>query len=124
MICFRTLAKDRMRLYRHSTMCSTAMQMFLNCNRHYWCCVPMKNIDADKDDHIHVEIPTTINHPSIRTDEEVQCFINNLPLPPIGYRYSQRQHYEQYLFFKYQRDLIPPSPHLDLYNATIVFICT
>lgn len=136
------MAKDRMRLYRHSTMCGKAVQMFLNCNSHYWCCVPMKNADADQDDFIHVEIPSIVHrshnnshkteplndqrllNSSLRTDDEVQSFIDHLPIPPAGYRYSQRQQAEQYLFFKYKRDLLPPSPHLDLYNATIVFVCT
>ena len=131
-----------MRLYRHSTLCGTAMQMFLDCNPQYWCCVPMKHIDAQNDDCIYQQIHSTINildahhrhentidhQPSInraniRGDEEVQWYMDSLPLPPAGYRFSQRQQHQQYLFFKYNQDFIMPSSHLDLYNATIIFVC-
>ncbi len=132
-----TLTKDRMRLYRHSTLCGTAMQMFLNCNPHYWCCVPMKNIDANNDDSIYHQRPSTINiinghqqhentienNQSFRTHDEIQWFMDNLPLPPHGYRFSQRQRNEQYLFFQNKQDLTMPSSYLDLYNATIIFVC-
>jgi hypothetical protein len=132
-----------MRLYRHSTLCGTAVQMFLDCNSQYWCCVPMKDNDAHNDDLVYAQMPKTINiinghrvndHPSLdygastaeaqvaRTDEETQWYVDNLPIPPTGYRFSQRQRFEQYLFFKYQQDLMTPCSHLDLYNATIVFV--
>lgn len=121
-----------MRLYRHSTLCGTAMQMFLDCNPQYWCCVPMKHTVAENDDRIYQQIPSTINiianqssinRKNIRGDEEVQWYMYNLPLPPAGYRFSQRQQHQQYLFFKYNQDFIMPSSHLDLYNATIIFVC-
>ena len=89
----------------------------------------MKNIDATNDDSIYTPTSTHIYDPSsqntelIRSDEEIQWYVDNLPSPPHGYRFSQRQRDEQYLFFKFKRDLITPSSHLDLYNATIVFVC-
>ena len=138
-----------MRLYRHSTLCRTAMQMFLNCNPQYWCFVPVNNMDADNDDIVYTQMGSpTINiishHYSydenyldeksavsvtaatdVRSDEETQWLVDNLPVPPLGYRFTQRQRYQQYTFFKNKQDLFaPPSSHLDLYNATIVFVCT
>ena len=132
-----------MRLYRHSTLCETAMQMFLECNPQYWCCVPMKDTDANNADRVYAQIATTRNcmnnvyladdstedqsstiAPLMRTDEETKWYVDNLPLPPNGYRFSSRQRNEQYLFFKNKQDLNKPSPHLDLYNATIVFVRT
>lgn len=118
-----------MRLYRHSTLCSTAVQMFLQWNPQYWSCIPMKEIDANEDDHLYTAMCTNIVHLSMdetlltRTDEQIQLCIDRLPVPPSGYRFSQRQRDEQQLFFKYKRDLIPPLSHHDLYRSTILFVC-
>ena len=30
-----------MLLYKHSARCSSVIQIFLDCNPHYWCFVPM-----------------------------------------------------------------------------------
>ena len=145
----RTLAKDRMRLYRHSTCCSTAMQMFLICNPQYWCFVPMKEMDADFDDIAYVPTcspiinilseyhinenslndlplsPSATSAIDVRNGEETQWMVDNLPVPPSGYRFTRRQRFEQYQFFQNKQDLYaPPSSHLDLYNATIVFVRT
>ena len=122
----RTLVKDRMRLYRHSTLCSTAIQMFLQLNRNYWCCIPMKKLDAIEDDQLYRAMCTTIHEETtiMRSEEDTQWYIDHLPKPPDGYRFSQRQCNEQYLFFKYKCDLIPLSSHFHLYNATILFVCT
>ena len=117
-----------MRLYRHSTLCSTAIQMFLRCNPQYWCCVPMKESDAKQEDRLYAQKHQSLFDPPAeemifdRSDREIQTYIDHLPSPPRGCRFSQRQRDEQYLFFKNKRDLIPPSVHLDLYNATIIFV--
>ena len=115
-----------MRLYRHSTMCGTAVQMFLECNPQYWCCVPMKDVDAKNDNLVYTDDSiaprlSTIAE-RVRCDEEAQLCVDNLPVPPLGYRFSRRQRDEQYLFFKNKQDLTKPSSDLDLYNATIVFV--
>jgi hypothetical protein len=39
----RSLSKDSMALYKHSTHCSSAMQWFLDENPEYWPFVPIEN---------------------------------------------------------------------------------
>lgn len=86
----------------------------------------MKDIDADQDDQLYTAmciVDMIDEHESIRTDEQIQWHINNLTLPPPSYRYSQRQRDEQYLFFKYKRDLLPISNQFHLYQSKILFVC-
>ncbi|CAF5146084.1 unnamed protein product, partial [Rotaria sp. Silwood1] len=42
------LAKDRMKLYQHSTQCPVAMQIFLDANPQYWRFVPMPLEEAER----------------------------------------------------------------------------
>lgn len=41
MIYLRDLMADQMLLYKHSTRCPSAIQMFLDCNPQYWKFVPV-----------------------------------------------------------------------------------
>jgi hypothetical protein len=118
--------KDRMRLYRHSSLCSTAMQLFLDHNPDYWCLVPMKSNDADRDDQamtssMHDVI--CLSGTSVRNDGEVQAFSSNVPASMTGYRFSIRQKNEQRHFFTNKLDLIHPSMDFDLYHAAIAIVC-
>lgn len=44
----RTLVQDRMKLYQHSTQCSSAIQWFLDENPEYWSFVPEKINEFDE----------------------------------------------------------------------------
>ena len=85
----------------------------------------MKEDEADADDHLYAAMCTDIidEIESIRTDEEIRWHIDRLIVPPTGYRFSQRQRDEQYLFFKHKRDLLPISSQCQLYRSTILFVC-
>jgi len=120
----RTLSKDDMHLYRHSTECPSAIQMFLDENPRYWRFVPMSNEEADQAEQTIIISTMDIKSTDIRKDGEIKLFIQNLPVPPSPkYRFSTRQYHLQYAFFKSQRDLGTPNCHLDLYNAKIIAVC-
>ena len=113
-----------MRLYRHSTECKTAIQMFLNENPQYWRFVPMTNEEAnDKSQHV-TSSSIDIKSADIRTDDgEIKKLMQNLPMPPANYRFSTRQYHLQYVYFQAKRDILGgPNVHLDLYNAKIIAV--
>ena len=58
-----------------------------------------------------------------RSDDIVNWCINHVPRPPVCYRFSKRQQYEQYHFFKAKLDCASLSRQLDIYQATIVLAC-
>lgn len=113
-----SLSKDRMRLYRHLTMCGRAMQYFLEQNPHYWCLVPMR--EQDIDDRIAM---TSEQHQPY--DVEIDFLINHLPVPPEGYRFSCQQRRQQYEFFKNELDRKPTTinDECHLFRSTIIFVC-
>lgn len=120
---FRTLSKDGMHLYRHSTRCRAAVQMFLDENPRYWRFVPMTDEEASQPHETILSASAEIQSSAdIRDDPLTKLFIENLPSAPTGYRYSQRQYHLQQVFFKSKRDLDVPNVHLDLYNAKIIAV--
>lgn len=54
----------------------------------------------------------------------IQGFLDNLPAPPRGYQFSQRQHERQMRFFRkeYHRHL--PKVGISLFRANIIALCT
>ena len=58
-----------------------------------------------------------------RGDLEVDWYIDHLPTPPTNYRFSQRQRFEQYYFFKLKLDLWTLPRQVDIYKASIVIAC-
>ena len=122
MYVFRVLTKDDMNLYRHSTACPSAIQMFLDENPRYWGFVPMLNEEANDVRQTVTGSTADIKTKDARDDETIKRFINNLPIPPPNYRFSQRQYHQQYVFFQSQRDQIGPNPHHDLYNAKTIAV--
>ena len=117
---YRTLSKDHMHLYRHSTRCPSAMQMFLDENPRYWRFVPMTEEEATQRHQMLTTSSVDVKSSDIRDDGTVQLFMKNVPLPPKNYRFSPRQYHVQYTYFQAQRDLLMPSHHLDLYNARVI----
>ena len=130
------MKKDNdMDLYRHIVHCHIALQLFLNYYFIYWCLVPMSNEEADRDDQrpAHERPQNFLSDCSsqpeynqkeatktTRSDDDVHWYIDHLPLPPMNYRFSQRQRQLQYYFFKIKLDLWPLPRQVDVYNATIV----
>jgi hypothetical protein len=111
-----------MHLYRHSTECPAAIQIFLDENPRYWRCVPMSNGEANQFEQNFTVASIDTRSTDSRTDEDIKLFIKNLPVPPPNYRFSQRQYHLQYAFFQSKRDQIDPNIHLDLYNAKIIAV--
>ena len=59
-----------------------------------------------------------------RTTEETNRFVHNIPKPPNGYQFSQRQFDEQFLFFFDRKEnQVGPSDYVDLYQYTVVAVC-
>ena len=118
-------------LYRHSTQCSVALNVFLTCQPNYWCFVPITTAEAMIDDtqltmnersilndHGSQNNPQTVSEYN-RDSSLVHWCLAHVPLPPPNYQFSVRQRIEQYCFFRDRLDLFP-SRFLDLYNAAIV----
>lgn len=119
---------DRLYLYRHLTECSAALQLLLNCSPQYWSFIPM---DQDEADQLDRQISPIDFDPlpewscRERSDEEVDWCLANVPSPIDGTRFSRLQQHQQRLFFKHGYDLlILPHRHLDLFNLSIVFLCS
>jgi hypothetical protein len=146
---FRELSnKHDKRLYKHSTVCSAALQRFLDKSPHYWCFVPMTRRDAMIEDTTASSItigasttaaplpppsPTMPAKPMFfaavmegmtRTKAEAVALSNAVPKPPTGYRFSHRQYREQVEFFMSKKDFTVYPTHLaDMYNYSIIAVC-
>ena len=118
-------------LYHHSATCSHGLQRFLDRNPHYWCFVPQRIADAEREDKEYVAPPTSVpptetttGKPMLfasvlvdqyRKEEDAKRLMRQIPPPPTGYRFSHRQYDEQRQFFierKERRDA--PVDHVDL----------
>lgn len=99
----RTLVKDDMKLYRHSTQCSYALQWFLDENPEYWVFVPTKITD---------------------TEQQHNCFTtNHVPIPPKNFEFTYKQTLAIERFFDKKKYLNSPNLRLDLYHANIITVC-
>ncbi|CAF3876419.1 unnamed protein product [Rotaria sordida] len=112
---FETLVKNDMKLYQHSTHCSSAIQWFLDENPHYWPFIPRKITEADEQRE-EKELVYYIAEPDSFT------YANDVPTPPNGYRFSDEQKNAIDQFFREKIYLNTPNLHLDLYQAAIVAI--
>lgn len=136
-------------LYHHSAVCRHGLQRFLNQNSKYWCFVPQTTADAQadnqryqqtkkkpkaNDDHDDEQATsTTSKQPMLfasiladrhRTKEESSRFVRDIPQPPSGYEFSERQCDEQFQFFFERKETqVAPADYIDLYNYTIVAVC-
>ncbi len=113
-----------MLLYRHSTKCPSAIQIFLDENPQYWRFVPMLDHEANQAEQNIAAASIDIKSGGVaRTDEEIKLFIQNLSTPPANYRFSHRQYHQQYAYFQTNRDQkIQYNVDLDLYNAKIIAV--
>ena len=130
---FSELNADEMLLYKHSARCSSAIQMFLDCNPQYWCFVPMSKAVAQEEilashspsDHIRLR-PTSTSVSDLHTyhDKEASSYVHHLPpMPSENYTFSFKQRTKQFQIFKNKLHHLIPNSHLDLYNATIFVVC-
>ncbi|CAF3802427.1 unnamed protein product [Rotaria sp. Silwood1] len=117
------LAKDRMKLYQHSTQCPVAMQIFLDANPQYWRFVPMPLEEAERPEQKKIE-PVIFSEVfwNIRSKEDTLICVQAVPKPSHRFTFSNRQIMLQTQFFHKTRDTTLPNPDIDLYNAIIVAI--
>jgi hypothetical protein len=122
------------------------MQIFLNCYPHYWIFVPMSSHTTQQGNanYVQREPTTTTTTTTIssnlfplntrtsarssaiagtRNDREIRQCLDDVPLPPRGYQFSQEQREVQAQFFKDKKDQQLPSLPLDFYNASIIAVC-
>ena len=121
----RTLIKDRMKLYQHSTRCPAATQIFLDANPQYWRFVPMtvRESEAPEQQAIqHLQLASELSSWT-RTREDCRTCVEDVPRPSTGYVFSNRQVALQAQYFHKKRDETLPNNDIDLYNATVVTVC-
>ena len=111
-------------LYQHSPRCSAALQIFLDYNPQYWCFVPMKQIDANADNARPGDALTTASTLYVRTDEQANALVKNVPPPSTGFDFSADQRQTQRHFFKLLIDRVVPRDDVNLFNADIVAVRT
>jgi hypothetical protein len=111
-----------MHLYRHSTECPSAIQMFLDENPRYWRFVPMTNDEANQHGQIIAASTLDMKMIDIRPHHEIIQYLDDLPPSPPNYQFSKRQYHQQYAFFQSKRDFVMPNMHLDLYNARVIAV--
>ncbi|CAF1395843.1 unnamed protein product [Rotaria sordida] len=111
--------KELIRLYQHSTRCSKAIQLFLNVNPNYDGFIPISFDQAIVDDRNRIIEVSPINN---FTD----LYIQNVPVPPNGYIFSNCQQEKQRKFFE---KLHITKSHdekmftsVDFYNVTVIAV--
>ena len=108
--------KDRMRLYEHPMRCPTAIQAFLDMHAHYWRFVPRTNDEAEREDNSR----TASKRSTVKAS--TQQYIDAIPKPPSGYKFSQLQIEKQHEFFRMQLYKEKLNEHYDAYRAAIIAI--
>ncbi|CAF2260387.1 unnamed protein product [Rotaria magnacalcarata] len=114
---------DSMWLYKHSTQCLPAIQLFLDCHPEFWCLIPMKSNEAQKENSTYTS--TTILLPLKRTinNHDIKTIIDAIPKPPFGYNFSRRQIAEQFHLLLHMADInISSGNNVPLYKMAIVAV--
>ena len=102
--------------------------MFLNCYPYYWIFVPMlNNIVQQHNMNFHKNeqrITLLSSFTTVKSEDELEIdtYLRNIPLPPIGYGFSKQQIDEQRQFFKNKEHEQLPHLPLDLYNASVIVV--
>lgn len=118
-------------LYQHTARCPTAVQLFLDANPDYWCFVPVTNVEATSNVNTRMRLSAQcrpVQSTSTRLQVEAKYLADQVPDPPEGYVFTDRQKHEQIQFFRTMKDqqLSPTSfqTMVDLHNATMIAVCT
>ncbi|CAF2056892.1 unnamed protein product [Rotaria magnacalcarata] len=115
--------KGTMQLYQHTSQCSKAIQLLLDENPTYWPFVPKTTIEVNQDDaHYHRMHATTTDKSRFNQNESTTRFLNNIPVPPHGFKFSQRQIEQQIQFFQTNKLLEPFHDQVNIYNGTIIAV--
>ena len=84
----------------------------------------MENNIVQRSPSHHTSDPSSILSTSwARSDEQISLLVENVPKPPLGFVFSNKQRQQQTQFFKLLKVHIIPPDNIDLYKADIVAIC-
>lgn len=129
-----------MDLYRHMAHCHVALRLFLDLYPKYRCLIPMRANEVENDNFNYKNVlpskmlqenntDENFTLPNMSTDHQIRdkntiywC-MQNLPRSPRQYRYSKRQHQEQYAFFKSNLDSFLLFKVADIYHPRIIIAC-
>ena len=122
--------KEKMLLYQHSIQCSTVIQLFLDKNRSYWHFVPMTIAEANQDNAIYqpmqarittmATIPANMFH--FCQAVSTRNFLNNIPKPSPGYKFSNRQIEKQIKYFQMNKINEPFDDQINIYHTEIIAV--
>ena len=97
------------------------MQIFLDANPQYWRFVPMTIAESEQSEQQAIEHLRLVDEH--RSRQECRTCVEDVPCPPTGHVFSNRQVALQAQYFYKRRDETLPNNDIDLYNATIVAVC-
>lgn len=107
------LRKETMQLYQHTSQCSIAIQLFLDANPSYWPFIPMTTAEAN-------QATTDIFYTN--RNESLTKFLNNIPVPPHGFKFSKRQIEQQSQWFQKNQMVTSINDHVNIYQAAIIAV--
>ena len=120
--------KEKILLYQYSIQYSRVIQLFLDKNPSYWPFVPMTIAEANQDNAIYqsmrarittmAAIPANMFH--FCQDVSTRNFLNNIPKPPPGYKFSNRQIEKQIKSFQMNKINEPFDDQVNIYHAEII----
>ena len=117
-------------LYQHTARCPSAVQLFLDANPDYWCFVPVANNEANSNINTRMRLSAQARHTqptSTRLQAEAKYLADQVPDPPDGYVFTDRQKQGQIQFFRALKDqqLLSSSSitMVNLYNAAMIAVC-
>ncbi len=114
-------------LYQHTARCPIALQLFLDANPDYWCLIPITLEETKSKINTRIHSSSQIRSvPPSRLELDAKYLVDQVPDPPEGYLFTDRQKYDQLQFFRTMKDQLLSSSvntMVDLYNAAIIAVC-
>ena len=118
--------KEKMLLYQHLMQCSTVIQLFLDKNPSYWPFLPMTIAEANQDNTIYQQMrarkTTPANMFQFCQGVSTRNFLNNIPRPPAGYKFSNRQVEKQIKFFQMNKIDELFDDQVNIYHAGTIAV--